>query len=228
MAFDRIFYQVDKNGSRVWARSLGSSEDDACCGLAVWKEDVYLFGRTDGVMKEGLEERDNRQLGTSDLVLARVSVDAGELVWLHQELRLETQEVGWDLSVHKTTIHLVGRTNGDLFRDGKPFAEGPQKIFYGQLRTNGKDTSITGVLIAAGKLDVAHTVRIVRTADDQHVYILISGTKQGQDGTSTFCVIKLATTSPFKEVLHPTTSQTHTTALQEQQKNIGIHRITGM
>lgn len=212
---------MNKAGSRVWARTLGSSEDDACHGLEVSGKDVYLIGSTSGVVEahDGGEEEGGGE-GLEDMLLARVSTADGKLVWVHQHSRHGTKEVGWDLSVHKSTICLTGVTNGDLFGDGKVFADGSERVFFGHIGIDGKHGSLTGVQMKIDGLKMARTSRVVLTPDRKQAYVLVSGTKD-DDSTMTFYVLKLQTKKPFKEVkkLH---TPTH------RKKNKGITGISGL
>ncbi len=127
---DIILAKFKNDGSQIWMRQFGSTEDDIAYSVGIDSHnDIYLSGVTTGDLGG------NTQRGAGDLFLSKFSND-GNMIWTTQ-FGSYGSDVGCSMDIDKEdNIYIAGGTSGDLIDDA--FVSETWDIFLTKLNTEGE------------------------------------------------------------------------------------------
>jgi len=124
---DIIVLKLDTNGSEVWKKQLGTSQDDVATAIQLdSNEDLIIAGYSSTGFDTHLSN------GLHDVIVLKLSAD-GTLVW-SQQFGTAFKDIANDVTIDSAdNIYVVGYSEGNI--DGNP-NKGFDDIFISKLDTN--------------------------------------------------------------------------------------------
>jgi len=104
--YDAWVAKYDGQGNKLWVKQLGTSEEDKSWGIAASDSNVYITGRTKGVLEGG-------NAGSFDAWVAKYDSE-GNQQWIKQ-LGSSGADYSYGVAVDSSgNVYITGRTTGSL------------------------------------------------------------------------------------------------------------------